>query len=474
MISPIDPSNRAESPRTQRARRRQERYTDLTVAMGSRRVVVIGAGLAGLAASYDLARAGHRVTLLEAASDFGGLASSFRLDGHPIERFYHFICRSDRDLLSLVGELGLGPKLHWRQTHTAFFYNGRYYSFGSPFDLLRFSAVPWWQRVRFGLHITRSRYRSQWRWLDRIPAKPWLIESIGEQAYQVIWHPLLKVKFGDYHDQISAAWVWHRIWRVASSRHRMLARETFGCLEFGTATLVDPLVAWLRAQPNVELRTGLRVRPLEVHDGRVTAVHVGDTCIPCDAVISTVALPNLDRLVPDRPEPYFERVRQVKFIGLVCMLLSLKRPFSRNFWTNINDPRISFNGIIEQSNLNDNLRRAGLSVVYVPFYLPTTEPRYRATDRDLFTEYVAMLRLMNPDFSESWVKEYHVFRTPHAQPVFTTNFVDLVPGHRTPIRGLYVTDSTQFYPEDRTISQAIRQGRTAAAMIVADLEGRPS
>jgi hypothetical protein len=54
------------------------------------------------------------------------------------------------------------------------------------------------------------------------------------------------------------------------------------------------------------------------------------------------------------------------------------------------------------------------------------------------------------------------------QPVFTTNFFDLMPAHRTPIRGLYVTDSTQFYPEDRTISQAIRQGRTVAAMNIAD------
>src|SRR5689334_12565093 len=46
-----------------------------------RRVVIIGGGLAGLAASYDLARAGHRVTVLEGAQDFGGLASSFRLEG---------------------------------------------------------------------------------------------------------------------------------------------------------------------------------------------------------------------------------------------------------------------------------------------------------------------------------------------------------------------------------------------------------
>ena len=442
--------------------------------MVSKRVVVIGGGLAGLAASYDLARAGHRVVLLEAAPDFGGLASSFRLEGHPIERFYHFICRTDQDLLTLVDELGLGPKLHWRQTHTAFYYNGRHYPFGSPFDLLRFSAVPWWQRIRFGLHVTYSRYRSQWRWLDQIPAKPWLIECIGEQAYQVIWHPLLKVKFGDYHDQISAAWIWHRIWRVAASRRSMFEREMFGCLEFGTATLVDPLVTWLRAQPNVELRTGVRVRPIEIHDGRVTEVYAGDERIPCDAVISTVALPILDRLVPNQSDPYFERARQVKYIGLVCMLLSLKRPFSRNFWTNINDPRISFNGIIEQSTLNENLQRAGLNVVYVPFYLPTTEPRYGATDQDLFTEYTAMLKLMNPEFSARWIKEYHVFRTPHAQPVFTTNFVHLMPNHRTPIRGLYVTDSTQFYPEDRTISQAIRQGRTAAAMIMADLGAAPA
>lgn len=45
-----------------------------------KRVVVIGGGLSGLAASYDLVRSGHHLTILEAAPDFGGLASSFRLE----------------------------------------------------------------------------------------------------------------------------------------------------------------------------------------------------------------------------------------------------------------------------------------------------------------------------------------------------------------------------------------------------------
>jgi protoporphyrinogen oxidase len=439
--------------------------------VGARRVVVIGGGLSGLAASYDLARAGHEVVLLEAAPDFGGLASSFRLEGVPVERFYHFICRSDRDLLGLLDELGLVHALHWHGARTAFYYQGRYYRFGSPVDLLWFSAVPWRQRVRFGAHIVRSRYRTQWRWLDQIPAKPWLIESIGLRAYEVIWDPLLKVKFGEYHEQISAAWIWHRIWRVATSRRRMLARQTFGCLDHGSATLVDALVERLRAEPTAELRTGVRVQPLQLRNGRVTEVRAGDSAIPCDAVISTVALPVLERLVPGQTAPYFERVRQVKYIGVVCMLLSLTQPFGRNFWTNINDPRISFNGIIEQTALNQNLQRAGLNVLYIPFYLPTDEPRYRASAQDLFNEYAPMLKLINPSFSERWVKEYHVFRAPHAQPVFTTNFIDLMPSHRTPVNGLFVTDSTQFYPEDRTISQAIRQGRKAAALIMAAFAG---
>jgi protoporphyrinogen oxidase len=429
---------------------------------------VIGGGLSGLAASYDLVRAGHHVTILEAASDFGGLASSFRLEGHPIERFYHFVCRSDQDLVRFIEEFGLGAKLHWHQTRTAFYHDQRYFAFGTPLDLLRFSVVPWMERIRFGLHIIRSSHRSQWRWLDQIPAKAWLIENIGEQAYNAIWHPLLKVKFGDYHDQISAAWIWHRIWRVAHSRRSLFAREMFGYLEHGTATLVDPLVEWLRAQPNAMLQTGVKVEPLITRDGRVSEVRTRDTQIRCDAVISTVALPALCRLVPDEVDPYFSRVRTVKYIGVVCMLLSLRQAFSRNFWTNINDPRISFNGIIEQTNLNENLQIAGLNVVYVPFYLPTTEPRYSESDDTLFPEYSRMLALMNPQFSKDWVKEWHVFRTPYAQPVFTTNFVDLMPAHRTSLKGLYVTDCTQFYPEDRTISAAIKQGRKVAAMIIAD------
>lgn len=112
---------------------------------------------------------------------------------------------------------------------------------------------------------------------------------------------------------------------------------------------------------------------------------------------------------------YFDKCVRCATSAWCARSSAWKWSLSANFWTNINDPRIgSFNGVIEQSNLNDNLRQKGLHVIYVPFYLPTDDPRYSATDEALFDEYTAMLKLVQPDFDRSWVKEFHVFRAPHA------------------------------------------------------------
>lgn len=430
--------------------------------------------MSGLAAARDLIAAGNRVTVLDRARDFGGLASSVQIGGKWVERFYHFICRGDAALLELVDELGLGQRLSWHAAKTAFFYDGALYRFGNPFDLLRFAPIPLAQRVRFGLHVIESRRRSHWRWLDQIPAKPWVIESVGEEAYRAIWEPLLKIKFGDDHEQISAAWLWHRIHRVATSRKSLLGSDTFGVLEHGSATIVDELVRRLKAEPRCTLLPGTGVERIAWDSAGVKGVTLdnGET-LASDAVLSTAALPVLDRLVgPSATEPYFERARKIRYIGVTCVMLSLSEPVCSNFWLNINDPRISYNGIISQTNLNLNLRRAGLHIAYVPFYLPTTHPRYLASDEDVYREVVSMLPLVNPAFSERWVKEWRVFRAPYAQAVCTTHFVDLVPEHKSPISGLYVTDSVQFYPEDRSISMAISVGRRAARAIAQDFSLR--
>jgi protoporphyrinogen oxidase len=442
---------------------------DLPLQQQPKKVIVIGGGLAGLAACYDLARQNVQVTLVEESDQLGGLAGSIPIKGQSVDRYYHFLCRNDHEIISLARELGINDSIHWMHTRTAFYYHGHLYPFGTPLDLVRFSAIPFLQRFRFGTHILYSRYRSVWKWLDQIPAKPWLIENIGEQAYDVIWNPLLQVKFGKYHEKISAAWIWHRIWRVAKSRQTILSPEKFGYFNNGSKTLVDKIDQFLESSPNVTILKRSRVKSIQVENNKVISIQVNNKTIWCDAIISTVALPILLSLLPKEKSEYFNKASQIQYIGVVCMLLNLRKPFSNNYWTNINDPRISFNGIIEYTNLNTTIRRDDLNLLYVPYYLSTSEPRFHYDDESLFQEYVTALKCVNPQFSEDWVTERYVFRDSYAQAICTTDFQRLIPDIRSSIQGLLVTDSAQFYPEDRTLSAAIRQGRAAAEMLIRDL-----
>jgi len=429
-------------------------------------VIIIGAGFAGLSAAYHMIRDGFRVTVVEASKEVGGLASSLLINGLPIERFYHFICWGDRDLIDLVYELGIGDKLKWRPAKTSYFYNHKMYEFTTPLDLLRFKPVPFVQRIRFGLNVIRSTYQKEWRNLDKQKAKSWLIDKVGRQAYEIMWDNLLRVKFGDFSEEISAAWIWHRIHRVAKSRQGMFKHISYGYLEKGCASVIKAVLDKLQQSDAFRLLPGVMVDRIVVKDSRVEGVYLSQTkeFIPAASVVSTVALPQFLKLLPLRSE-YTDLLSSIKYLGVICMLLQLNKPLTNKFWVNINDPSISFNGIIEYTNLNPRRDLGENHFVYIPFYLSPVEERWTFVDEQLYTEYTTALKLLNPKFDASWVKNYWVTRVQYAQAVCTVGLADIMPSHETPIGGLYITDSTQYYPEDRTISAAIRLGRRVATLI---------
>jgi protoporphyrinogen oxidase len=209
---------------------------------------------------------------------------------------------------------------------------------------------------------------------------------------------------------------------------------------------------------------------VSIEGGQVRAVQIIGRAEPiaCRQVISTIALPLLARVCPGLDENARHRLGAIDYLAVLCGLLKLKRPVTSSFWVNVNDPRTPYNGIIEYSNLNRHLELGGRSIVYVPLYLEASHPRYGYDEETLLEEFVELLRCINPDFERSWIEEHHISRATHAQAVCTVGFAASVPAHRAEARGLYLTDSAQFYPEDRTISAAIRLGRRVAAMVLED------
>ncbi|HEY1472975.1 MAG TPA: NAD(P)/FAD-dependent oxidoreductase [Pseudolabrys sp.] len=423
------------------------------------RVVVIGAGAMGLAAGYYAAKRGHSVIVLEAAPEPGGMAAHFDLGGLSIERYYHFVCKSDQSTFDLLAELGLGNKMRWVPTSMGYYVDGKLYPWGNPVALLKFPKLSLIDKIRYGAMVFLATKRSDWHSLEKLSAKDWIISWCGRGVYERLWAPLFKLKFYEFADSISAAWVWTRIKRVGTSRRSMM-QEELGHIEGGSETLIHALVEAIDKKGGAVALNAPASR-IEASGGRVTGVSAGGTFYPADAVICTVPTPLVRRLVSDLPAIDTARYDAIKNIGVVCVVFRLKRSITPHFWVNITDRRFDIPGIVEFSNL----RATGDTVVYIPYYMPVTHPKFANDDAYFRAQGFAYLKLLNPQLRDDDLIACHVGRLRHAQPVCPPGFLATLPLVETAVGGLQIADTCFYYPEDRGISESVRFGKMMAERV---------
>jgi len=420
----------------------------------------------GLAAAYYAAKSGHRVAIYEADDRVGGMAAHFDFDGLSIERFYHFCCLSDRDTLRLLDELGMGDAMQWKRTSMGFLVDGRLHAWGDPISLLKFPGMNPIEKFRYGLQAFTSTKRSDWRRLDRISAQDWFVSWCGKRVYDKLWRPLMELKFYEHTADVSAAWMWQRIKRLGNSR-KSLFEERVGHIQGGSEVLMKALAREIQllggtihlSTPAARILTdGERLEGLRLADG---------TVVRAPHVISTAPTPVVSRLLADAPEGLRAPYERIKNIGVVCVMLKLTRSVSPYFWVNIADERSVVPGIVEFSHL----RPLPDTVVYVPFYMPTTNEKFRRPDADFVAESLDAVRLVNPDVKEADVIATHVGRLSHAQPVCEVGFADMIPPAQTPVPGLQIADTSFYYPEDRGVSESIRFARGMAERASAEIAG---
>ena len=166
------------------------------------------------------------------------MAAHFDFGGLSIERFYHFVCKSDRATFDLMQELGIGDKMRWVPTSMGYFVDGRLYEWGNPVALLRFPGLSIIEKLRYGLMMFLSVRRASPGALETLPAKTWIEAWCGERVYGRLWKPLFDLKFYELADNISAAWIWTRIKRVGASR-RSLMQEELGYIDGGSKKLLS-------------------------------------------------------------------------------------------------------------------------------------------------------------------------------------------------------------------------------------------
>ncbi len=421
----------------------------------------MGAGAMGLAAAYEACKQGYQVQVFEAGDKIGGMAAHFDFGGLSLERYYHFICKSDTPTFELLDELGIADTLRWVDTKMGYYINGTTYPWGDPISLLKFPLLNMWQKFRYGLTALRLTRKADFRYLEDVSATDWIRQDFGEKTYALLWKRLLELKFFEYTDTISAAWIATRIKRIGKSR-KSLMQEQLGYLHGGSETLISALAAAIEAKGG-QIHIARPVKRINIRQGRVTGVKLSDgTDRTFDALISTVPTPLVAAMVPDLSAAEKAAYGGIANIGVVCVAVKLARSITPNFWLNINDPRIDVPGIIEFSNL----RPMDHPVVYVPYYMPVSHPKFSQCDAAFEEEITAYLRILQPLLTVEDVLDMQISRLRYSQPVCEPGFAKKIPPIKPAISGLQIADTCYYYPEDRGLAESIRLGRRMAQTIV--------
>jgi protoporphyrinogen oxidase len=419
-------------------------------------IAVLGAGPMGLAVAYQLAQDGHRPVVFEADDRIGGMAACFDFGGVEIERYYHFHCISDHAFLAILEELGIADRMRWVETKMGYWYQNRLQPWGNPMALLRFRGLSLVAKFRYGLHAFACTRRNDWKPLDRLEATGWIKRWVGEEAWEVLWRRLFDYKFYDHAGNLSAAWIWSRIRRIGRSRYDLF-REKLGYLEGGSNTLLRAMQAAIEAKGG-RIRLGKPVSRIVINQGRVTGVEVNGQFEAFDRVISTIPMPYIARIAPDLPQQLLDQYRALKNIAVICVIVRLKRPLTENFWLNVNDPGMDIPGLVEYTNL----RPLGEHIVYVPYYIPGEHPGYAEPDAVYLDKVKSYLQRINPELGDDDFLEMRASRYRYAQPICEPGFLDRLPPAKTQVEGLWIADTSYYYPEDRGISESIEFGRQMA------------
>ena len=430
-----------------------------------KRVAIIGAGLAGLSAAYDLAGAGVEVIVFEAAGEVGGLAAGFKAPewDWSLEKFYHHIFQSDAEIIKLVHETGAADLLFFSHAVSGLWdAQAGWYELGGVLPLLRYPRLPFVDRVRMGAvgaWLKVLKLVNRWQHLEKQTTEAYLKRTMGPRVYRQIWQPVLEGKFGPYASEINAAWFWARI-----------ATRTFklGYFRGGFQAFANKLAACVE-QRGASIRLHTPVQQLQqTEQGWNVIAEAGVESV--DYVISTTSPSLLRRMAPQLPSDYTSNLEQLHSLGAVVLTVALNQSLTKGmYWMNMDKQYFPFLALVEHTQLIDRSHYAGQHLVYLGDYLLPSHEYFRLSAEELLERFLPSLTLVNKNFERSWIEGYWLHREAYAQPVVPVNHSRAIPPLATPLAGLWWASMSQVYPWDRGTNFAVEIGRKVAREVLTQL-----
>ena len=412
---------------------------------GKKKVVILGAGPAGISAAWRLTKLGYPVTVLERDGAVGGMGRTIQVGDYLVDFGPHtFHIRetpeSKEILKTITPFFGENPLTLVRGTRVLL--RGKEYVY--PLEILQvlFGVSPLLSaRILFDYSIATVKSLFA-------PAKKedsfedWGVTNLGRTLYDLCFGKYSAKVWGLPTSQISSK----QAQRVAKLNLKNIILRTLGIKadpttyftkyfypRAGISRLYEGMADEVTAGGNTVLLNSPAVRLEREGDVVRRVVYTdadGEHAIECDVVLSTLPLPGLVNITsPALPQPVVDHAAKLKYRSLKLIYIALKRERLTDYhWVYLLDEQFRVNRMSEQKNVSPDMVPKDRTILCIELSLWKDEPLWKASDEEIYKLALRDLMKMGYGVTESEVDAYYIADIPTAYPVYELNFEDhLIP-----------------------------------------------
>lgn len=180
-----------------------------------------------------------------------------------------------------------------------------------------------------------------------------------------------------------------------------------------------------------------------------------------DYIFFTGSTFELTKLQSDLPENYKQLLKSIKYKGIICAVLLLKKRLSNIYWMNVIDSKAKFGVLVEHTNFISEKHYNNNHILYLPCYVDHIDSLFSLSDEEITNFLINSLKDIFPSFSNEWINKSFLFKDLYATPLYSLNYSKSMPSYTTPISKLFILNTAQVYPEDRNMNNCIKNAQNA-------------